>query len=95
MKEAQQEILEKTMTTVYVGNLPADARPDSLRNIFSRYGRVASVKLMPDGVTSRARSYGLVEMPKREDADAAVQNLNGQYFRGLFMRVEQLSTVEH
>ena len=83
------------MTTVYVGNLPVDAQPDSLRNIFSRFGRVASVKLVNNGKTRRSRSYGLVEMPETEDADAAVQSLNGQYFRGLFIRVERVTHVEH
>jgi RNA recognition motif-containing protein len=87
---------QETMTTVYVGNLPVDAQPDALRNIFSRYGRVGSVKMVKSGVARRARSYGLVEMAKTEDADTAVHNLNGQYFRGLFMRVEQLpEKIEH
>ena len=83
------------MTTVYVGNLPVDAQPEALRNIFSRYGRVASVKMVKNGKAQRARSYGIVEMPEREDADAAVQSLNGQVFRGLFMRVEEMSAVAH
>jgi RNA recognition motif-containing protein len=86
---------EQSMTTVYVGNLPVDARPESLQNIFSRFGRVASVKLINNGKTRRSRSYGLVEMPKKEDAEAAVKCLNGQVFRGLFMRVERVAQVQH
>lgn len=76
------------MTTIYVGNLPLDAQADTLRNIFSRYGRVTGIELVRDRKPSRrSRSYGLVEMPGRVEARTAVDELNGQYFRGMFLRV--------
>lgn len=76
------------MTTIYVGNLPVDAQAETLRNIFSRYGRVTGIELVRDRRTSRrSRSYGLIEMPRRAEASAAVDELNGQYFRGTFLRV--------
>ena len=76
------------MTTIYVGNLPIDAQADTLRNIFSRYGRVASIEVVRDRKRSRrARSYGLIDMPRRAEARHAVDELNGQYFRGMFLRV--------
>lgn len=76
------------MTTIYVGNLPIDAQVETLRKIFSRYGRVASIELVRDRKRSRrARSYGLIDMPARAEARTAVDELNGQYFRGMFLRV--------
>jgi len=76
------------VTTIYVGNLPVDAQADSLRNIFSRYGRVTGIEVVRDRRASRrARSYGLIEMPRRTEASVAVDELNGQYFRGMFLRV--------
>jgi RNA recognition motif-containing protein len=75
------------MTTIYVGNLPLDAKEDTLKNIFSRYGRVTRIEMVRNQVSRRARSYGLVEMPMHDEASTAVQQLNGQYFRGHFMRV--------
>jgi RNA recognition motif-containing protein len=76
------------VTTIYVGNLPIDARAETLRIIFSRYGRVAAIELIRDRQrTRRSRSYGLVDMPRRAEAHNAVQELNGQYFRGMFLRV--------
>lgn len=78
------------MTTIYVGNLPIDAQAETLRNIFSRYGRVTGIELVRDRKrTRRARSYGLIEMPARAEARSAVDELNGQYFRGLFLRVRK------
>ena len=77
------------MTTIYVGNLPFDAQAETLRNIFSRYGRVADIELVRDRRRSRrrSRSYGLIDMPRRAEAETAVDELNGQYFRGMFLRV--------
>ena len=76
------------MTTIYVGNLPVDAQAEVLRSIFSRYGRVTGIELVRDRRrTRRARSYGLIEMPGRAEARSAVDELNGQYFRGMFLRV--------
>jgi len=76
------------VTTIYVGNLPVDAQAEVLRNIFSRYGRVTGIELVRDRRrTRRARSYGLIEMPRRAEAKSAVNELNGQYFRGMFLRV--------
>ena len=76
------------MTTIYVGNLPVDAQAETLRNIFSRYGRVTGVELVRDSKPSRnSRSYGLIDMPRKVEANTAVDELNGQYFRGMFLRV--------
>lgn len=76
------------MTTIYVGNLPVDAQAETLRNIFSRYGHVTGIELVRDRQRSRhSRSYGLIEMPRRAEARMAVDELNGQYFRGMFLRV--------
>ncbi|MBT8442881.1 MAG: RNA-binding protein [Gammaproteobacteria bacterium] len=76
------------MTTIYVGNLPFDAQAETLRNIFSRYGRVTQIELVRDRRASRrSRSYGLIDMPQRSEARVAVDELNGQYFRGMFLRV--------
>jgi RNA recognition motif-containing protein len=82
------------MTTVYVGNLPADAQPDTLQSIFQRYGRVKSVQLIRERDRARARAYGLVEMPADEDAARASRLLNGQAFRGRFIQVWPLGEAE-
>ncbi len=81
------------MTTISVKNLPVDARPETLKRIFSRYGRVKSVQLNKASGLAKKRSYGIVEMARQGDAERAVRGLNGQYFRGLFMRVEETPIV--
>jgi len=82
-----QEEAEK-VTTIYVGNLPIDAKAETLQSIFSRYGYVTGIEVVRDRKRSRhARSYGLIEMPRGAEATDAVAHLNGQYFRGMFLRV--------
>ncbi len=76
------------MTTIYVGNLPEDAREDTVRELFASFGRVRSVRLQRRGSQLKARSYGFVEMGATETAERAVQRLNGQYFRGNLLHVE-------
>jgi RNA recognition motif-containing protein len=83
------------MTTIYVGNLPFDASAETLRSIFSRYGRVSGIEVVRDRKSSRySRSYGLIEMPRRVEATSAVAELNGQYFRGSFLRVRPATVVQ-
>jgi RNA recognition motif-containing protein len=49
-------------TNLYVGNLPFSATEESIRDLFSAYGPVESVKLITDRVTGRLRGFGFVEM---------------------------------
>jgi RNA recognition motif-containing protein len=72
------------MSTIYVGNLPLDTKPDIVKALFSRYGRVSSLTLQHSGATLNSRSYCLIEMPEYDAAS------HGQFFGGLFLRVERL-----
>ena len=49
-------------TNIYVGNLPFSATEESIRDLFSAYGAVESVKLITDRETGRLRGFGFVEM---------------------------------
>lgn len=76
------------MATIYVGNLPQDAKEDGLRKLFSSYGPVLGVHLVRAGSRFKPRSYGLVEMPESSQAARAARILNGQYFHGKLLHVE-------
>jgi RNA recognition motif-containing protein len=49
-------------TNIYVGNLPFSATEENIRDLFSAYGAVESVKLITDRETGRLRGFGFVEM---------------------------------
>ncbi|MFW6323914.1 MAG: RNA recognition motif domain-containing protein [Desulfovibrionales bacterium] len=73
---------------IYVGNLPWSATEQEVRDLFSQYGEVSSVKLITDRDTGRARGFGFVEM-EAQGADAAIDALDGQDFGGRNLKVNE------
>lgn len=49
-------------TSIYVGNLPFSVTEEGIRDLFSTYGPVESVKLITDRETGQMRGFGFVEM---------------------------------
>ena len=73
---------------IYVGNLPYSATEDEVRGVFGEFGDVQSVNLINDRETGRPRGFGFVEMGD-EDADNAIQALDGKDLGGRPMRVNE------
>ena len=67
---------------IYVGNLPYSINDDNLRENFAAYGDVASAKVMMDRDSGRSKGFGFVEMGSSEQAEAAIQGLNGMSVGG-------------
>jgi len=72
---------------VYVGNLPFDVTDDALQELFEAHGAVTSAKVITDRETGRARGFGFVEMEHPEDAQKAIQSLNGRELQGRMLKV--------
>ena len=72
---------------LYVGNIFFGLSEDQLREVFERYGRVESVKIMRDRETGRSRGFGFVEMENDQDAELAKNELNGAEVGGRTLRV--------
>src|SRR3970040_464039 len=67
---------------IYVGNLSYTASESELRDAFSAFGDVTSVKILMDRETGRSRGFGFVEMPNQSEGEAAISNLNGKDLGG-------------
>ncbi len=65
-------------TTIYVGNLPYQATPDELQELFGQYGQVERVDIISDRFTGKSRGFGFVEMNSDEEAQAAITALQGK-----------------
>lgn len=63
---------------IYVGNLPFSSTEDDVRNLFSEAGTVASVSLISDKFSGRSRGFGFVEMSSDDEANKAINSLNGR-----------------
>src|SRR6202790_2312936 len=68
---------------LYIGNLPFSATEDQLHEWFSQIGVTPSgVNLIRGRFTGQSRGFAFVEVNSDEDADRAVNSLNGQNFGG-------------
>ena len=74
---------------IYIGNLAYDVTEDDLRNAFSEFGEVSSVKIIIDKFSGRSKGFGFVEMPNNSEADQAIKALNGKVLNGRSIKVNQ------
>lgn len=79
---------------LYVGNLAYSVRDESLQQAFSQYGHVASAKVMMDRDTGRSKGFGFVEMGSDEEAQAAINGMNGQPLGGRNVVVNEARPME-
>lgn len=77
-------------TRLYVGNLSFQTTEDSLRAAFGGDGRqVTEVKIMLDRDTGRSRGFAFVEMATDQDAQSAIQAMNGAELDGRPLKVNE------
>ncbi len=68
---------------LYVGNLRYSATEQELEELFSQYGEVKSVRIIG------SRGFGFVEMGSPEEAQRAMDALNGKEFLGRTLRIDE------
>jgi RNA recognition motif-containing protein len=74
---------------IYIGNISRDLSEDELREAFAAYGQVSSVNIIKDKFTGEYRGFAFVEMPVKEEADAAISGLNGKELKGRALNVNE------
>ncbi len=74
---------------LYVGNLPYSTRDEALHDLFSQVGGVESVNVIFDRATGKSKGFAFVEMMTDNDAQAAVERLNGTDFGGRPLTVSE------
>lgn len=72
---------------IYVGNIAYAVTDEDLRSAFGVYGKVESARVVIDRDTGRSRGFGFVEMPSQDEANKAIENLNGTDLKGRPMTV--------
>ena len=72
---------------IYVSNLSFNTSDAELQDLFSKFGEVASAKVITDRETGRSRGFGFVEMPNDEEGKAAMSGLNNKEVEGRAMSV--------
>ena len=79
---------------LYVGNLSFQTTQQDLEELFKQSGRVDSVSLVTDRETGQSRGFGFVEMSTKEEAQAAIQSLDGKEVGGRNLKVNEAKPKE-
>ena len=75
---------------LYIGNLPFTAEENQLKALFGADGRqVVSVNILIDKMSGRSRGFGFIEMASPDDAQKAIEALNGHDFMGRPLTVNE------
>jgi len=80
-REAELGAKAKEFTNVYIKNFGDDMDDERLKELFDKYGKTLSVKVMTDP-TGKSRGFGFVSYEKHEDANKAVEDMNGTELNG-------------
>uniref|UniRef100_A0A8C9VMD0 Polyadenylate-binding protein n=1 Tax=Scleropages formosus TaxID=113540 RepID=A0A8C9VMD0_SCLFO len=80
-REAELGAKAKEFTNVYIKNFGEDMDDDRLKELFDKYGKTLSVKVMTDPM-GKSRGFGFVSYEKHEDANKAVEEMNGTELNG-------------
>lgn len=74
---------------IYVGNLSHQASEDDLRRAFEAFGQVESVNIIKDKFSGESRGFGFVQMPSRQEAQKAIEQMNGTDLMGRTVNVNE------
>ncbi len=74
---------------IFVGNLSYEVADEDLNAAFGAYGQVKSASVIKDRYTGRSRGFGFVEMTNNNEAQAAIDGLNGKDLKGRAVTVNQ------
>lgn len=74
---------------LYVGNLSYETTEEDLRKSFEAFGTVDSVAVVTDKYTGKSKGFAFVEMGSREEAQAAMNALNGSQVGDRTLKVDE------
>lgn len=75
-------------TSLFIRNVPEEARQEELRSMFAKYGPVSDVYIPLDYYTRRHRGFAYIQFEDPRDAEDAVYNLNRVRYCGRELEVE-------
>jgi len=81
-------------TKLFVGNLSFDVTENDLQDAFAAHGTVTEANLMMDRTTGRPRGFAFITMATPEDAQKAIDALNGTMLGGRNLTVNEARPKE-
>uniref|UniRef100_A0A4W3JMW5 Polyadenylate-binding protein n=1 Tax=Callorhinchus milii TaxID=7868 RepID=A0A4W3JMW5_CALMI len=85
-REAELGAKAKEFTNVYIKNFGEDMDDDRLKEMFDKFGKTLSIKVMTD-LNGKCKGFGFVSYDRHEDASKAVEEMNGKELNGKLLFV--------
>ena len=79
---------------LFIGNLSFKTTEGELETLFAESGSVTSVTIIMDRFSGRSRGFGFIEMGSEEEAQGAIEKLNGYEFEGRALTVNEAKPQE-
>lgn len=79
---------------LYVGNMGYNVSKEDLEQMFAAHGTVTSVQVITDRDSGRSKGFGFVEMDSDQEAQAAIEALNGKSMDGRNLTVNEARPQE-
>ena len=74
---------------IYVGNLAREVTEDDLREAFAVFGQVNTATIIKDRFSGESRGFGFVEMPSKNEAQTAIDEMNDKDLKGRTINVNE------
>ena len=74
---------------IYVGNMSFDVSESELREAFEQFGEITEVRLIMDKFSGKSKGFGFIEMPSKDEAEKAIEEMNGKDFNGRALNVNE------
>jgi hypothetical protein len=81
--------IRQVTINIYVGNLSYNTDDRELEDMFAPFGDITSARVITDRETGRSKGFGFVEMPDKEQGEAAIAALNGTDVGGRELRINE------
>ena len=79
---------------IYVGGLPYAVTDQQLSDLFAPHGSVQSARVITDKYSGQSRGFGFVEMASPQEAQTAINALNGTQMGGRTLTVNEAKPQE-
>ncbi len=74
---------------IFIANLNFKIKSEFLQEVFEEYGTVTSAKVITDRRSGRSKGFGFVEMENEDEAQKAIDGLNGKELDGRSVVVQK------
>tara|TARA_B100001057_G_scaffold77240_3_gene72083 strand:- start:7779 stop:8240 length:462 start_codon:yes stop_codon:yes gene_type:complete len=86
----RSRIIRKNSTMeIYVGNLPWSVSDQELADAFGAYGNVEKASIISDRDSGRSKGFGFVTMNDADEANKAIEAMNGSEMGGRNLKVNE------